>query len=914
MRRARSRSKHSYSRSLAKSTPHGGPASSSSSSKQAVAVPYPGFGDASTSLFNSHAPVRPSPLATHDQNGMPLEIWDRLKSFPLFTAAPDGFLTAISKMLRPQIFSPQEYILTEGDHAKAMYWIVRGAVAVTSRDGESVYAELSSGAFFGEIGILFNIRRTASVLARSRCMVVVLTADALQSILPQYPEIEHVITQEAQERLNLLIKQKTAKKSPLPSTTATSSLLETPSAHIVIRDLLKTLVLFQSLPPDVLHTLALSVEPKSYQPFEYILRQNSLGREIFFIVSGAVEIVDEATQHIKARLNKGAHFGEVGFLSLAPTRTASVRSVGSVQCLVLTLDALNSIVMQHDPTILQSIEQTARQRMATSLPATIPPSTSFSNQSSPYLPPSSTMTSSKPLDPDPFTQSTNLVDFVEPDPRTLQIPLISHSPLLPADSFDRLSLKSSSPSLSPPSSSSSSSSSASSSTAASRSPSPSTRQHTTHDDYHSNKNINNSQQAFRRPASETSTAAGRINKRARRHSEEDFELLPDSVLIKVFQALPLIDLVRAQLVCLHWRSLVRHSSLLLHELDLSPYNTLVYDSTIKQIARFARSRPKKINISNCFHLSDDGFSTLVSAIGKGISVFKMSSVWEVSGMAILELTASGIARTLEELDLSNCRKVGDGTLARVVGWVVPPSSVDHGDADDPLVPPAGTIVGCPNLKRLSLSYCKHISDKSMHHLARHANTRLESLDLTRCTSITDTGFHYWSTTTFPRLKRLCLADCTFLTDKAIVSLTSTAKALQELDLSFCCALSDVSVEVLSLGCPLLRTLNLSFCGSAVSDSSLRAVGRHLLELRTLSVRGCVRVTNSGVDAVSSGCVSLTTIDISQCRNVNASLHPLLGMVKLTTTHTGTARPGGSGKLQTYGCGEALWNNKVMVIY
>lgn len=85
--------------------------------------------------------------------------------------------------------------------------------------------------------------------------------------------------------------------------------------------------------------------------------------------------------------------------------------------------------------------------------------------------------------------------------------------------------------------------------------------------------------------------------------------------------------------------------------------------------------------------------------------------------------------------------------------------------------------------------------------------------------------------------------------------------------SFCCALSDTATEVLSLGCPHLRSLRLSFCGSAVSDSSLRSIGLHLLELRELSVRGCVRVTGVGVEAVVEGCNQLEMFDVSQCRNL-----------------------------------------------
>ena len=53
----------------------------------------------------------------------------------------------------------------------------------------------------------------------------------------------------------------------------------------------------------------------------------------------------------------------------------------------------------------------------------------------------------------------------------------------------------------------------------------------------------------------------------------------------------------------------------------------------------------------------------------------------------------------------------------------------------------------------------------------------------------------------------------------------------------------------------------------MSDASLRSVGLHLLELRFLSVRGCVRVTGAGVEAVVDGCARLARFDVSQCRNL-----------------------------------------------
>lgn len=53
----------------------------------------------------------------------------------------------------------------------------------------------------------------------------------------------------------------------------------------------------------------------------------------------------------------------------------------------------------------------------------------------------------------------------------------------------------------------------------------------------------------------------------------------------------------------------------------------------------------------------------------------------------------------------------------------------------------------------------------------------------------------------------------------------------------------------------------------MSDSSLRSIGLHLLELKELSVRGCVRVTGVGVEAVVEGCTRLEVFDVSQCKNL-----------------------------------------------
>ncbi|GME82354.1 unnamed protein product [Ambrosiozyma monospora] len=86
-----------------------------------------------------------------DGTAIPPGLLIRFKKFPLFQNAPNAFFTALGRCLKPVQYNPQEYIVKSGEPAKSMYWILRGTVGVTSTDGEAVYAELTTGSFFGEI-------------------------------------------------------------------------------------------------------------------------------------------------------------------------------------------------------------------------------------------------------------------------------------------------------------------------------------------------------------------------------------------------------------------------------------------------------------------------------------------------------------------------------------------------------------------------------------------------------------------------------------------------------------------------------------------------------------------------------------------------------------------------------------------
>jgi F-box/leucine-rich repeat protein 7 len=787
------------------------------------------------SATNPNRPARPSPLASSQIQGMPLDLIDRIRSFPLFQATPDSFLAEVGLHLRPQLHAANDYIVTEGDEAKAMYWLVRGAVAVTSRDGESIHAELKPGAFFGEIGVLMDRPRTATIVARTRCLLVVLTKESFRKILPRFPDVERAIREEALERLMILEKKKDdhyeqvskatgmtrrgskrvrdsgsgplspgeendlkamsmfkKRKSPSPrlSEVTTSSALANGSVNV--RLLLKEMPLFANLPANILHFLGLKLQPLSYPPFTEIIRQDSLGREIYFIVRGEVEVIHENREtdrprrgsddqtgravEVKARLRPGQYFGEIVSLSLTPRRTATVRSVTSAECLMLSEDVLAEFWEKCPDDIRKQIEITAKSRLESATDNDVlmadakdptPPINELTIDDKMKL--TNARRKSMPL----VTLSESELDTTHRPGRTAESPVLSPSdpdPFLNVG-LDNVRLKSrrGSVGIIPP------------------------REASGGDDNRQTTPIEpRPGSSFRAisPVNGVPPSRARAPSLFRRHKPDNRGVLPDNVLVRIFQFLQLHHLLRLRAVSVPWSEILTNSPELVQYLDLSIYSRKVTDDVVSTIiCPFVGSRPRYIDINNCFHITDEGFLALARTCGPNVKAWKMKSVWDVTAPAILDM--AGKAPGLQEVDLSNCRKVSDTLLARLLGWVVPASTfAQHSGiaqgAKSSIKPTlqtsAGVVYGCPQLKRLTLSYCKHVTDRSMHHIASHVAARIEQVDLTRCTTITDQGFQYWGNAQFTRLTKLCLADCTYLTDHAIVCLTNAAKQLQELDL------------------------------------------------------------------------------------------------------------------------------------
>jgi len=122
------------------------------------------------------------------------------KVFPHLTDPALDTLTAEAQKVSLQ---PEEIIVEEGDVADRFYVIVSGEVAVTRRsaDGEEVpLATLGPGQFFGEVGLLAETRRTATVRAVDDVELLSLDWKTFQSALEQSDEAHRDFAEIVKER------------------------------------------------------------------------------------------------------------------------------------------------------------------------------------------------------------------------------------------------------------------------------------------------------------------------------------------------------------------------------------------------------------------------------------------------------------------------------------------------------------------------------------------------------------------------------------------------------------------------------------------------------------------------------------------------------------------------------------------
>ncbi|XP_060081658.1 cyclic nucleotide-gated channel rod photoreceptor subunit alpha-like [Ylistrum balloti] len=134
---------------------------------------------------------------------------DTLKKVTIFEECEEGLLRELVLKLRPQIFSPGDYICHIGDIGREMYIINHGKIEIivpcADTGQKQRVATLGTGNYFGEISLLKldsgQNRRTADVRSVGYSELLRLSRKDLLTALVEYPEAKLILETQAKLRM-----------------------------------------------------------------------------------------------------------------------------------------------------------------------------------------------------------------------------------------------------------------------------------------------------------------------------------------------------------------------------------------------------------------------------------------------------------------------------------------------------------------------------------------------------------------------------------------------------------------------------------------------------------------------------------------------------------------------------------------
>ncbi|XP_044596622.1 potassium/sodium hyperpolarization-activated cyclic nucleotide-gated channel 2 isoform X3 [Cotesia glomerata] len=103
-------------------------------------------------------------------------------------------------------------------------------------------------------------------------------------------------------------------------------------------DTLRRVEIFQNTEAGFLCELVLRLRPVLFSPGDYICRKGEVGKEMYIVNRGRLQVVADNGKTVLATLKAGSYFGEISILNMGTAgnrRTASVRSVGYSDLFVL---------------------------------------------------------------------------------------------------------------------------------------------------------------------------------------------------------------------------------------------------------------------------------------------------------------------------------------------------------------------------------------------------------------------------------------------------------------------------------------------------------------------------------------------------------------------------------------------------
>ena len=124
--------------------------------------------------------------------------WQSVAKVAFFAGLDASRIAEIAGLLKRQVVPTHSVVVRRGDPADAMFFIMAGEVEV---DVQPHPIRLGRGQYFGEIALLRDTVRTATVTTVSECQLLALDVADFRRLLEAHPELRASIMEVAERRL-----------------------------------------------------------------------------------------------------------------------------------------------------------------------------------------------------------------------------------------------------------------------------------------------------------------------------------------------------------------------------------------------------------------------------------------------------------------------------------------------------------------------------------------------------------------------------------------------------------------------------------------------------------------------------------------------------------------------------------------
>ncbi|MGE3724502.1 MAG: cyclic nucleotide-binding domain-containing protein [Candidatus Sericytochromatia bacterium] len=125
----------------------------------------------------------------------------RIREFPLFKGAEEAFFEELSHRVHPMAYMPEQTIFGRGESGGSLFLLLEGRVSIQRKGDKEPVVELEGGQIFGEMSLLLNQPRSATVRTEDYCKVYELDSRHINELGEKFPWFKQKLQEIAESRL-----------------------------------------------------------------------------------------------------------------------------------------------------------------------------------------------------------------------------------------------------------------------------------------------------------------------------------------------------------------------------------------------------------------------------------------------------------------------------------------------------------------------------------------------------------------------------------------------------------------------------------------------------------------------------------------------------------------------------------------